>query len=103
MSSKMKTFFAILTLVAFGALPACKKEEPAPEKKEESSPKKPAPPKAPEAEVPFNGPLTPTVPTTPMSKTPVYEELEPEAAKSVGADNLEAELDRLEAEILGGQ
>jgi hypothetical protein len=45
--------------------------------------------------------LSPDVPDTKLSGLPTPEDLEEEAAKTLAPENLEAELDRLEAEITG--
>ncbi|NLE88076.1 MAG: hypothetical protein GX607_16950 [Myxococcales bacterium] len=45
--------------------------------------------------------LAPEQPQTKLSGVPLPEDLEEEAARTLSPDNLEAELDRLEAEITG--
>lgn len=55
---------------------------------------------APPAPIKMGGPLSPEQPKTELSQIPVAEELENEAANSIGVDNIEAELDRIEAEIV---
>lgn len=91
MSSKF-WISAVLLLAVTG----CKKEET---REEPSAPVvQPAEkPSAPVAELP----LAPDVPTTKLGELPIAEDLEEEAARTIVVDNLEAELDRLEAEILG--
>lgn len=91
--------FASMALFALAAVPGCKKDEEKPkveekaEKKDEEKPKAKARPKSNE--------LSPEVPLTRLGEIPTAEDLEEEAAKTVSVDNLEAELDRLEAEIVG--
>ncbi len=46
--------------------------------------------------------LSPETPKTALGAVPTPEDLEEEAHKTVAVDNLEAELDRLEAEIMAG-
>lgn len=82
----------------------CKKSEPKPEpeKTAEKKPKKPKS-KKPKSDPPTPLPrVSPEEPRTEVSEYPVPGEFADEAAKSVSTDNLEAELDSLEAEILGG-
>jgi hypothetical protein len=57
-------------------------------------------PSQPDAEVRVAA-LAPEEPKTVLSGVPTPEDLEEEAATSLSPDNLEAELDRLEAEITG--
>ena len=45
--------------------------------------------------------LAPENPATELGDVPVFEDLEEEAERTVAIENLESELDRLEAEIVG--
>ena len=99
MRSVRPFLFVSAALFALAAVPGCKKEEEKPkveekaEKKDDEKPKAKARPKSNE--------LSPEVPLTRLGEVPTSEDLEEEAAKTVSVDNLEAELDRLEAEIVG--
>lgn len=92
----MKHFFA--ALLALTLLPACGKEEPknepAPEPQVEAP--KPEPKKAPKR----LASLAPDEPRTRINDVPTSADLEEEAHRTVAVENLEAELDRLEAEIV---
>ena len=95
----MNRFYTITLISAVCGLSlACsKKEEPKTETAPVSQPAEvPAP--APEIELPD---MSPDEPQTTASEIPVAEDYEEEAERTVHADNLEAELDRLEAEIMG--
>lgn len=52
-----------------------------------------------EAKLPGARPLAPDFPRSPVKELPVAEDFEEEASESLALENLEAELDRLEAEI----
>lgn len=54
-------------------------------------------PSAPEESEPE---LSPEFPSTDLGEIPTFEDLELEASRTVAVQNLEAELDRLEAEIV---
>ncbi|OQX66663.1 MAG: hypothetical protein B6A08_19385 [Sorangiineae bacterium NIC37A_2] len=88
----------VLAMVAGG----CKKSEPPPEpekKVEKKAEKKDKKPK--ERPIPLPR-VSPEEPRTEVSEYPVPDEFADEAVKSVSLDHLEAELDSIEAEILGG-
>ena len=91
--------------VALAGLLACNQEratENKPVKLEgatQASATRPAEAAAPPA-IRMGGELAPDQPRTMLSQIPVAEELENEAADSIGVDNIEAELDRIEAEIV---
>ena len=93
----------IIALLAFGlALGACDKKE-APSQEAAITEKAPAPaqPATPAAEEDL-GPLpdlSPDQPSTKLGEHPVAEDLEEEATRTISSDNLEMELERLEAEI----
>jgi hypothetical protein len=93
----MKHLFA--ALLALALLPACgkdePKEQPAPEPTVEAP--KPEPKQAPKR----LASLAPDEPRTRISDVPTSADLEEEANRTVAVENLEAELDRLEAEIVG--
>lgn len=99
----LKWLTCALVVAAFAT--GCKKSEPKPEPEktvEKSKPKKKSKdqkPKDPPTPLPR---VSPEEPRTEVSEYPVPDEFADEAAKSVSTDNLEAELDSLEAEILGG-
>lgn len=87
-------------LIALTIAPACgnKKEEEA--KKAEVKPaEKPKPPKKAKKKVKMAR-LSPDSPRTKMGEIPVAADLEVEAQRTVAVENLEAELDRLETEII---
>lgn len=89
----------VLAMVAGG----CKKSEPPPEPEKKSAEKK----SEKKAKKPKDRPIplprvSPEEPRTEVSEYPVADEFADEAAKSVSLDHLEAELDSIEAEILGG-
>lgn len=89
-------------LLALAVVPACgnKKEEEA-KKAAEAKPKteKPKAAKAPKKKVKIAN-LSPDIPRTRMGEIPVAADLEVEAERTVAIENLEAELDRLETEIV---
>jgi|GEM_PF-3220275 len=96
---------AILAVMC-SLLPACGGEEPKkPEKKEvkaEPKPKKAeAKKKKPKKKAPTAAALAPEEPRTRAKPIPTPEDYEDEASRTVAVENLEAELDRLEAEIVG--
>lgn len=97
----------ILSSALLGALSlaGCSKEAPEPADEETvtqpSAPPAVAPTPPPEPTA-VKVPLSPATPKTQPSGVVTPEDLEEEAAGSVQLDNLEAELDRLEAEISGG-
>lgn len=94
---KTKLSYALaLALLATTPL-ACKKDEPK-DKKEQKAEK---PEKKPEKAKVDLTPLAPSEPETKVAGTPVAEDYEEEAARTIRLENLEAELDRLEAEISG--
>jgi hypothetical protein len=99
---------AVWTMAALGTmlgLTGCSKEAPTDTKTEQVQPAKPqeiAPvaetkPAAPPA--PEGPALSPDEPTTVVEGVPTPEDFAEEAEKTVSADALDAELDRLEAEI----
>ncbi len=97
---------ALVKLLALGAavtLVGCKQEPPPSENNaEQVQPAKPAP--APEPAKPAPAPvietgLSPDEPLTVVTGVPTPVDFADEAEKTVTPDNLEAELDRLEAEI----
>lgn len=97
----MSRTFGFLVLLSALVCGACKKEsseqvqpEPKVQAKSEEGPAEQA--KEPAAD------LSPEVPQFPDTPVVIPEDLEEEAARTVSLDNLEAELDRLEAEIMGG-
>ena len=96
---------ALWVLSVLGASTACSKETPVPAD-EQTVAAAPAPPVVAPAPVPENtatkAPLSPPTPKTQPEGLVTPEDLEEEAANTVQLDNLEAELDRLEAEISGG-
>jgi hypothetical protein len=100
---KRLAIFAVL----FSLLPACGGEEPkkpdAKEVKAEKKPKKAAEKKKPKPKkkAPTAAALAPEEPRTRAKDIPTYEDYEDEASRTVAVENLEAELDRLEAEIVG--
>jgi hypothetical protein len=86
----------ILLVLAFGLVAGgCKKDEPKKEDKKAEAPK-PAP--EPEVHLPD---MAPDEPSTKVEGPVTASDLEPEAEKTLHYENLEAELDRLEAEIAG--
>lgn len=97
--------FTSMLMVAFVALcvgAGCEKKEEAPS--EPATPVTAKPSAAKTAQRPTEGPLAelaPEEPQTKLSGVPLPEDLEEEAARTLSPDNLEAELDRLEAEITG--
>jgi hypothetical protein len=94
----MKHLISILLLASFTV--ACSKEEP---KKEEPAPvEEPKPVKQEPKEKPIRvSALAPDEPRTRVKELPTSADLEEEAGRTVAVENLEAELDRLEAEIVG--
>ncbi len=89
--------------IAMLLLTACDRTppEPTPEPSAETKPEPPTSPKesaTPEADE--NPPLSPDFPKTKLGEIPTSEDLEREAENTVALQNLEAELDRLEAEIV---
>lgn len=86
----------ILLVLAFGLVSSgCKKDEPAKEDKKAEAPK-PAP--EPEVDLPD---MAPDEPSTKVDGPATAADFEGEADKALHYENLEAELDRLEAEIAG--
>lgn len=90
---------ATCALLALGLAAACEKKEPPPPEtaapeRASASPARPA-----EEENVALTALSPDTPKTTLAGLPTPEDLEEEAANTLAADNLEAELDRLEAEI----
>lgn len=103
--SKLSRITAVL--LALAIVPACgnKKEEEAAaaaKKAEEDAKKKAERPKAPKKAKPKVkiANLSPDVPRSKLGEVPVSADLELEADRTVAVENLEAELDRLEAEII---
>lgn len=94
------SFFAMVCV-------ACE-QTPAPSESENgavSAPAKPDPAPSPNQASPAPGavalpPLAPDFPQTQLGEIPTSEDLEDEAENTVALQNLEAELDRLEAEIV---
>lgn len=99
-SMKWLASLLVLASVATG----CKKSEPKPEpEKKAEKAKSEKKSKKPKSDPPTPLPrVSPEEPRTEVSEYPVPDEFAEEAAKSVSTDNLEAELDSIEAEILGG-
>ncbi len=89
---------ALSALFALGAV-ACKEDKPAPTEGAAPAASVTAPAAATPAALP---PLSPEKPATALGTVPTPEDLEGEAERTVRVDNLEAELDRLEAEITAG-
>lgn len=89
-------------LLALAVVPACSKKEEEEKKVEVAEkPKKDNPkPKKPKIRIP---PLAPDSPRTAVGDVAVPAELEEEASRTVAIENLETELDRLEAEITAGE
>ncbi len=75
-----------------------KTEEPQPEAK---APSEEAPTPEDDVKLPPPPSLAPEQPTTELGTYPVPGDLEAEADRTIAIENLEAELDRLEAEIGG--
>ena len=98
------SIFKLMALGAAMTLIGCK-QEPPPETKttEEVQPAKPTPvPEAPKpAPAAVDTGLSPDDATTTVQGVPTPEDFADEAEKTVSPDNLDAELDRLEAEIGG--
>jgi hypothetical protein len=95
--------FLILMLLCT-SLAGCskKKEEPKEKAKSHKVEKaKPSPKAAKPKKSQRYAALTPDLPKTKLSEIPTVAELEEEAAKRIKPENLESELDRLEAEIVG--
>lgn len=89
----LSCLFAVVTLSA------CEKKEE-PQAATPTTEQAQVAPSQPNAEVRLAA-LAPEEPKTAVSGVPTPEDLEEEAAASLSPDNLEAELDRLEAEITG--
>jgi hypothetical protein len=95
----------VTSAFVLGLTLGCNKSEnkpaPEPEKKSEQKPKKPKVErmKDPPTILPR---VSQEEPRTESGDVPVPQELEKEAAEVIPPENLEAELDNLEAEILGG-
>lgn len=88
-------FASLLVLTLSACSKSEPKKEPAPEPKVEA----PAPEKK---EAPIRiASLSPDEPRTRIQGIPTVPDLEEEANRTVAVENLEAELDRLEAEIVG--
>lgn len=88
---------AVLTL---GLNTACEKEEePAPSVPTTAEQTHTAPARPAEEEKVSLGALSPDLPKTTIAGLPTPEDFEEEAARTLSPDHLEAELDRLEAEI----
>lgn len=86
----------ILSMLAFGLVAGgCKKDAPPKEDKKAEAPK---PEPEPEVDLPE---MAPDEPTTKVEGPVTTADLEAEAEKTLHYENLEAELDRLEAEIAG--
>lgn len=105
MISRLSRITAVL--LALAVVPACgnKKEEEAAaaaKKAQEEAKKKAEKPKTPKKAKPKVkiANLSPAVPRTKLGEVPVSADLELEADRTVAIENLEAELDRLEAEII---
>lgn len=100
--SNLSRIFAVL--LALAVVPACgnKKEEEAKKaaeaEKAAKKAEKPKPPKKSKPKVKLAG-LSPSTPRTKLGDIPSAADLEMEADRTVAIENLEAELDRLEAEI----
>ncbi len=102
MRTMMMTRLSALIL-ALAVVPACskKEEEKKVEVAEKPQPKeKKAKEKKPKIKLP---PLAPDSPRTAVGDVAVPAELEEEASRTVAIENLETELDRLEAEIMIGE
>jgi len=91
----MKRTLLLLALAASLSANGCKKDEP---KKEDKKAEAPAP--APEPDVPLPD-MAPDDPKTKVDGPATTADFEAEADKTLHYENLEAELDRLEAEIAG--
>jgi hypothetical protein len=94
------TAMTVVLALAFSAQ-ACKKDEPKKEEKDKSAKVDAKPAKEKPKKRPRVAPLAPDEPRTKLGDFPVSAELEEEADRTVAIENLEAELDRLEAEIIG--
>ncbi len=93
-----KLIFALALALASTAPLACKKDDP--KEKQGQKVEKKAEKKAEKPKVNLT-PLAPSQPETKVAGVPVAEDYEEEAARTIRLENLEAELDRLEAEISG--
>lgn len=95
-------YFALLSLVLIACddSPSKQEEAPAPAASGSESPAAAEAP-TPTSETADASPeLAPESPTTELGDIPTFEDLELEASKTIVVQNLEAELDRLEAEIV---
>ncbi len=104
MIGKSTLTFALLAFtLAFTGCDKSKKEEPqkpvAAKKEKEKKPKDKDASKKKKSPGMRLAALSPDLPRTKMGDIPTAPELELEAAKAIAIENLEAELDRLEAEI----
>jgi hypothetical protein len=108
MTSRSNLFLTVGLAAVLGfSAAACNKSENKPAPEAEKAEAKAKPKSKPKIERPKEPPtILPRVsmdePRTESGDAPVPEELEAEAADVIPPDNLEAELDNLEAEILGG-
>jgi len=91
----MKRMMILLSLAALLSATGCKKDEP-PKEDKKAEKAKPAP--EPEVHLPD---MAPDEPATTVEGPVTASDLEVEAEKTLHYENLEAELDRLEAEIAG--
>ena len=92
----MKRIVMVLLLLALPLACSKKEEKPAPDKKEEKAKKAEAPKVK---KVRIRG-LAPDSPRSRGEEIATPQDFEEEASRTVALENLEAELDRLEAEII---
>ena len=100
MHSVTRSRSRVMSFILLGSLltlTACETEKPPEPVAEVTVPKVETPP---EVSAPIKyAALSPDSPTTPLGKFPVSADLEKEASSTIAMENLETELDRLEAEI----
>lgn len=91
-------------VLALGLTAACeKKDEPAPTPPATAEQTHTAPARPAEEQKVSLGALSPDLPTITIAGVPTPEDFEEEAARALSPEHLEAELDRLEAEIVSDE